>query len=513
MKHFLNTLGLFAILALVFTNQATADSVIDGCEKPPERKDLPFYISQQRQLCKKDLEKKKEGWFPTGLPLLNSDPNTGVGYGVRVFAYNNGTKDDPFFEYTPYKFRIYAQYFNTTKQRQYQDIAFDAPYVFGTQWRLRGEAVYDANPNTLFFGLGENSLQTLSYHDRGQSGGDVFTNSTFDAQQRNLAYQRPGGPGDPVMINGGVYSGFQSQNGFNVTNTMYNRYNLISPTANLSGERSYVGGTVRLVAGLRVSQNIVRSFDGTLVRATSPILDGNPENTAESALNGTGQAFNGTTKITEDHNAGKILGYHGGIVNTLRLGLVYDTRDLEPDPNQGVFLEATYEKSAKTIGSNFDYSKYFAQAKFFWSPFPKVFDKLVLAGRGGISLTEGDAPFFEYRNMWGTEGVISGLGGRTTLRGYKQDRFVGRTMGWGNIELRWKFAQFTVLGQHFALNLVPFIDFGRVWDDEHKVNLKDYKYSKGIGFRIAWNQTTIIILDYAVSREDKQLFINFNHAF
>ncbi|TGJ99665.1 peptide-binding protein [Leptospira semungkisensis] len=506
MKHILHSIGVIAILAIISLQEASAQDVLAGCEKPPERKDLPFYVSPKRQLCKKDLDKKKEGWFPTGLPLLNSDPNTGVGYGVRVFAYNNGTKDDPFFEYTPYKFRIYAQYFNTTKHRQYQDIAFDAPYVFGTQWRLRGEGVYDANPNTLFFGIGESSLHTLSYQNRDQNGGQVYTNATFADQQKNLAYTRPGGPGDPVALGGGVYSGLQAQPGFNTTNALYNRYNIISPTANLSGERAYVGGTVRLVAGMRVSQNIIRTFDGTQTTGTDPLLGGLP-------VNSSGTAFNGTTKLTEDQNAGKILGYHGGAVNTLRLGLVYDTRDLEPDPNQGVFLEATYEKSAKTFGSNYDYSKYFAQGKFFWSPFPKVFDKLVLAGRGGFSLTDGDAPFFEYRNMWGTEGVISGLGGRTTLRGYKQDRFVGRSMGWGNIEVRWRFAQFTVLGQHFALNLVPFFDFGRVWDDEHKVGLKGYKYSKGAGLRIAWNQTTLIILDYAVSREDKQLFINFNHAF
>ncbi|EQA43912.1 outer membrane protein, OMP85 family [Leptospira broomii serovar Hurstbridge str. 5399] len=506
MKNFLVCLALIGLITFGFAEPISAQNIIGGCEKPEARKDLPFPISQQRQLCKKDLIKKKEGWFPTGLPLLNSDPNSGVGYGVRIFAYNNGKRDDPFFEYTPYKFRIYAQYFNTTKNRQYQDIAFDAPYVFGTQWRLRGEGVYDANPNTLFFGVGESSLQNLSSHDRNQPGSQLDTNQTFTQQQQNLAYTRPGGPGDPVALGGGTYSGLPAQNGFRVSDGQYNRYNIISPTANLSAEHSYLGGTVRLVTGARFSQNIVRTFDGTQVKGNDPVLDGWP-------INSGGLVYNGITKLTQDQQAGKILGYHGGNVNSIRLGLVYDTRDLEPDPNQGVFMEATYERATKTMGSDYNYSKYFAQAKFFYSPFPKVFDKLVLAGRGGFSLTEGDVPFFEYRNMWGTEGVISGLGGRTTLRGYKQDRFVGRTMGWGNLEIRYKFAEFSIWGQHFAFNIVPFFDFGRIWDDEHKISTQGYKYSKGTGLRIAWNQTTIIMIDYAVSREDKQLFINFNHAF
>ncbi|WP_029781494.1 BamA/TamA family outer membrane protein, partial [Leptospira interrogans] len=103
--------------------------------------------------------------------------------------------------------------------------------------------------------------------------------------------------------------------------------------------------------------------------------------------------------------------------------------------------------------------------------------------------------------------------GLRTLRGYKQDRFVGRAMGFGTLELRWKFWSFSVGGEYFALNLVPFWDFGRVWNDEHKAGLTDYKYSQGLGLRIAWNQATIIMMDYAVSREDKQLFVNFSHAF
>ncbi|WP_423790279.1 DUF5982 domain-containing protein, partial [Leptospira ellisii] len=100
-----------------------------------------------RERTVRDISKKKEGWFPTGLPLLNSDPNVGVGYGVRFFLINNGKKSDPFFEYTPYRFRMFAQYFNTTKNRQYQDISFDAPYVFDSKWRLRGDLIYDTNHN------------------------------------------------------------------------------------------------------------------------------------------------------------------------------------------------------------------------------------------------------------------------------------------------------------------------------------------------------------------------------
>ncbi|URD71393.1 outer membrane protein assembly factor [Leptospira borgpetersenii] len=183
------------------------------------------------------------------------------------------------------------------------------------------------------------------------------------------------------------------------------------------------------------------------------------------------------------------------------------------DPNSGIFLEVTYEKASKTIVSDFDFQKYFGHAKFFYNPFPKAFEKLVLASRFGFGVSDGNVPFFEYRNLWGTENTVSGLGGLRTLRGYKQDRFVGRVMGFGTVEARWKFHDFSVGGEYFALNIVPFWDFGRVWDDEYEVGLSNYKYSRGLGLRIAWNQATIIMMDYAVSREDEQLFVNFNHTF
>ncbi|PJZ68076.1 peptide-binding protein [Leptospira perolatii] len=474
----------------------------DELERPEPRKDLPFPISESKHVLKKDLAKKKEGWFPTGLPLINSDPNTGIGYGLRVYMFNNGKKDNPLFEYTPYRVRFFAQYFNTTKNAQYHWVSLDVPYIADTQWRIRADFIMDFNPNTLYFGVGESSLKNLSYLEKNQPGGPYRSNSTFADQERNFTYWRPGGPGDPVELAGRDYSGFPQQPGFVVTDRMYNRYNIEIPQLNLSTERSFLGGTVRLVAGARLSKARVQTFDGKWVHAVDPTY-------GDFDL----KAPNAKTRLTEDAEAGKILGFNGGFVNNLRIGMVYDTRDFEPDPNQGIFAEATYERSTKGIGSDFNYQKYFTQARFFYSPFPKVFEKLVLAGRFAFGVTDGDAPFFEYRNLWGTEGLITGLGGLRTLRGYKQDRFVGRAMGWGNIEVRWKFAETTAGSQHFAFNLVPFMDFGRVWDDEHKAGLKDYKYSKGLGLRVAWNQSTIIMMDYAASKEDKQLFINFSHAF
>ncbi|EMO26345.1 hypothetical protein LEP1GSC170_5548 [Leptospira interrogans serovar Bataviae str. HAI135] len=85
---------IFVISGCIFipSLKIFAQENFTGCDKPEARKDLPFSIDRAKQMCKKDLDNKKEGWYPTGLPLINSDPNEGIGYGVRVYGYNNGKK-------------------------------------------------------------------------------------------------------------------------------------------------------------------------------------------------------------------------------------------------------------------------------------------------------------------------------------------------------------------------------------------------------------------------------------
>jgi hypothetical protein len=503
LKHAIHFLLLVILSQTLLADETYSEP---GCEKNKESLSLPFPLERSKQLCKKDVENKKDGWYPTGLPLINSDPNEGIGYGVRAYLYNNGKKEDPLFEYTPYRMRLFAQYFQTTKNAQYHQVSWDMPFVADTKWRLRGDAIIYITPTTLYFGIGEDSMKSLSYKEQNQPDGRTVTNASYLNQERNLTYYRPGTSGDQVSAYGYNFSNLPGQNGFVVTDRMYNRYTIETPGIAPSAERSFFGGTVRLVTGFKLTNNIVRTYDGKMVRGVDPLLGGDP-------LNLSADVPNGKTRLTEDKDAGKIIGFNGGYVNTLRVGMVYDTRDFEPDPNSGIFLEGTYEKSTKSIGSDYNFSKYFTQAKLFWSPFPHIFDKLVIANRFGLGLTDGETPFFEYRNLWGTEGVVAGLGGLRVLRGYKQDRFVGRTMGFGNTEIRWKFGSLRLGDEYFAFSIVPFFDYGRVWDDEHRIGFKGYKYSQGLGFRIAWNQATIIIVDYAKSREDEQVFVNFSHSF
>ena len=47
-----------------------------------------------------NISKKKEGWYPTGLPLVNYSSDDGFGYGARAYLFYNGYHDDKYYEKT-----------------------------------------------------------------------------------------------------------------------------------------------------------------------------------------------------------------------------------------------------------------------------------------------------------------------------------------------------------------------------------------------------------------------------
>jgi hypothetical protein len=476
-----------ALLALAGSARADPD------EKPPEAaaatpapEELPFAIANEKRLEDEELAGKKEGVFLTGVPDFSLDPLNGLGFGVEGYVTYDGSPRDPFFAYTPYRSRVSVDAFITTKNQQALEVGFDAPYILDSPWRFRAVAGYANDPNQLYFGTTQQSslrhLRSL-YPARSPFAGRQT--QTFDAYEENLATVRPGGPGEAAAV----------------ADNLYNYFRQRQAILNTSVERSILQSKVRLVAGFEAAYVDVTTYDGHDVKATDPA---------------TGQTVtvpNGTTRLSEDAAAGKVRGTGHGFVDIVQVGAVYDTRDFEPDPTRGVFAEVTNELSAPPIGSRFAFDKLFVHAKGYQKVFGYAAQRLVVAGRAGLGYTFGSAPFFEYQDEWSTEGSIEGLGGFHTLRGYKQARFLARMMAFSNLELRYRFARFSILGQEFGLMVVPFVDAGGVWNRLNTLTVDNLRISGGGGFRVAWNQSTIVSFDYGVSEEDHQLFVALGHAF
>jgi hemolysin activation/secretion protein len=143
---------------------------------------------------------------------------------------------------------------------------------------------------------------------------------------------------------------------------------------------------------------------------------------------------------------------------------------------------------------------------------PNVTD-LVIAARALYSVQTSGVPFFAENTLALSDGDRQGLGGLRTLRGYKQDRFVGPIAAMANFELRWTFTDFVVAGQQFGISIAPFLDLGRVFDRVGELTLRDWKRGEGVGVRVAWNKSTVIVFDYGMSSEDSGLYMDFGHQF
>jgi outer membrane protein assembly factor BamA len=273
------------------------------------------------------------------------------------------------------------------------------------------------------------------------------------------------------------------------------------PTLSTTLERDFFGGIVRMQLG----------FVGQYVRVggyTNMPTVGDDPTTGQTGI----PATMGTTRLDEDCIAGRALGCAGGLHDTIKAGIAFDTRDFEPDPNYGVFADVTAEASSKYAGSAYDYARVTAEPRVFFSPFPKLAD-LVIAGRAAYSVQTSGVPFFAMNTLAFTDGDHQGLGGLWTMRGYKQDRFVGPIAVLTNVELRWTFVDFDVLSQHFALEAAPFLDMGCVFDRVADFSLSRWKRGEGAGLHVAWNKATVIVFDYGISEEDQGLYMDFGQEF
>lgn len=231
----------------------------------------------------------------------------------------------------------------------------------------------------------------------------------------------------------------------------------------------------------------------------------------------------------------------GGSHIELRAGLVYDTRDHEPDPTRGLYADCLLYGSPDMIDRRGD--GYLKAAFSFRHYVPLWEDRLTLAYRlcwqGTIA---GDAPFYvqqNYATLYPRQINSDILGGLLSLRGILYNRVVGDAMGWANVELRWRFPSFRLFGQEWYIALNPFFDAGLVTDpyrlDEMKAIGNDLSIpeedrkliysgtqenlhmSSGIGIKFVMNRNLVLAIDYglALDRRDGRdgLYLNINYVF
>ncbi len=476
---------LAAIVAATLTDLATGVPVARAQDSAPARPapvrdTTPPPFARARRLSDADLAKKREGTFVTGLPDFSSDPVAGFGYGARINIIRNGQRDDPLFAYTPYRAKLRIGAYNTTIEQRELILSLDVPYVRGSRWRLKVDAVAGTTPAKLYFGLTEATLGALTLPSDARRTFATF--AAYDAARQTL---RPGGTSEAPFV----------------TDALSNRFGEDELMLNLKADRALgASGRWRVLAGYEIQRLGYRTFAGRSADAVDP------------ATGAATKAPNGTSLLARDATVGRASGLDGGRVSILQQALIYDTRDFEPDPTGGLYFEMGNEWSSPTIGSEFAFDKLFLQVKAFRRV--PLGPRTVLAGRLGAGNIFGSrAPFFEFQDQWSPDGSVNALGGARSLRGYRANRFLGRAMWFGNAELRTRLGEVVLGRQRFGFGVAPFVDVGTVRDRWQSLNVSRVRSSYGAGARVAWNQSTMISLDIGRSREDRLLFLGLGQAF
>lgn len=224
----------------------------------------------------------------------------------------------------------------------------------------------------------------------------------------------------------------------------------------------------------------------------------------------------------------------GGWSNNIKLGVVYDTRDFEPNPMQGIWSELVLFAAPGFLG-NGDYGFYKISATH-RQYFTLVEDRLSFAYRLNYQGTiGGNVPFYMQPymiNSFSNTSNIDGLGGSKTVRGMLRNRVVGDAFAFGNAEFRWKFFRTIVLGQNLYLGLNTFVDGGQVVrkidankehvPDEMKNSLfapgeESLHLTYGAGLRVVLNENFIVAVDYGRPIDERDgpggLYIGLNYLF
>ncbi len=388
------------------------------------------------------------------LPVVGFNTDIGFQYGIIFNMINNGDGS----HYPGYKYSLYTEFSRTTKGSGINQVFFDAPHLLPGNLRLTADLSY---------------LTELALNFYGFNGYDAVFNEGFEND------------GSASYISRMFYR-HQRQ---------FTRF-----TMDLQGRL----GTdhLRWLAGIGYFDIKVGSVDIERLNKRKKEEDLLPD----------------TTLLYDKYVEWGIIGgdeKDGGRVPSLKVGLVYDTRDHEANPMKGIWTEALLFYSPSILG-NKDFS-YLKLAVTHRQYFTLVKDDLSFVYRLGYQGTlAGKVPFFMEPYMitsFAMATTTDGLGGSKTLRGILRNRVVGEGVGYGNFEFRWKFFRTVLWKQDLYLALNAFADAGRVldrkdvviptgWDppegsaDFFDPDAETWHVAAGAGFRVVLNRNFVVAFDY-----------------
>jgi outer membrane protein insertion porin family len=163
-------------------------------------------------------------------------------------------------------------------------------------------------------------------------------------------------------------------------------------------------------------------------------------------------------------------------IATINPGLVRSTRNDLFNPTSGSLNGIQFRQAARILGSEEQFSKITLRSLWY---FPLVsWTVFAVSGSGGMANEFGNS-----KQVPITERFF--LGGRETVRGYKQDSLGPRaqdgTLTGGDVMVNLNYEVRFFLP--FKFGLVGFVDSGMVWNEPREINFLELNYSAGWGVR------------------------------
>lgn len=170
----------------------------------------------------------------------------------------------------------------------------------------------------------------------------------------------------------------------------------------------------------------------------------------------------------------------------------FDSRDSFINPSGGLVLQGELEWAPRSSLGNVS----FVRSAFWVQSYSTLFfPKTVLALRlGAQQLFGSDLP----------AQVLLTIGGNSSLRGYAQDRFLGKSSVLANGEVRFPLV--------WRLGGVIGLDAGRVWSSLAKFTLRGWAVNPTAGLRFIMD-TFVVRFDVGFGKESTGVYFNFGHLF
>lgn len=426
-----------------------------------------FYAFGQQDSTK-NKEIVKKGWNFGAVPAIAYDSDLGFRYGGIVNLYNYGDGST----YPKYLHSIYLEWSKTTKGSGQTIISYDSEELI-KGIRVLAEARYMTEKALDFYGF---------------NGYEAFYNPSLE-----------------------------DDNHADYVSRMYYRHERKDLRLKLDFQGKLFNENLKWNAG-GLSENIKTG--------TVDINVLNKGQAEENLLPDTALLYDKFVERGVIKNDEK----NGGNHNFLRLGVVYDTRDNEPNPMKGIWAEALLLAAPEFMGEKgYGFSRFALTYRQYFTLKKEV---LNFAGRVSYQgLLTGKMPFYMLPFVYDTKDTRDGLGGSKTLRGILRNRVVGEDVLFGNFELRWKFYRTRMFKQNFYFAINPFVDMGIV-TSKYGIDLLNvsenfygsivYKKEKlhmsyGMGLHIAMNQNFIVAIDYGIAHKSQDgnrgLYIGLNFLF